>query len=56
MGSAEWEPRANLVHSVIWHPFFGGSHPVSALRELRWWDKSEPHGEWSAVHKAVVGG
>ncbi len=33
----------------------GNTHETREYR-LRWWDKSEPHGEWSAVQKAVVGG
>jgi hypothetical protein len=32
----------------------GNTHETREYR-LRWWDKSEPHGEWSAVQKAVVG-
>jgi hypothetical protein len=32
----------------------GNAHETREYR-LRWWDKSEPHGEWSAVQKAVVG-
>jgi hypothetical protein len=32
----------------------GNTHETREYR-LRWWDKSEPHGEWSAVQKAVMG-
>jgi hypothetical protein len=33
----------------------GNSHETREYR-LRWWDKSEPHGEWSVMQKAVLGG
>ena len=33
----------------------GNAHETREYR-MRWWDKSEPHGEWSAVQKVVVGG
>jgi len=32
----------------------GNSHETREYR-LRWWDKSEPHGEWSVMQKAVLG-
>jgi hypothetical protein len=32
----------------------GNIHETREYR-LRWWDKSEAHGEWSAVQKAVLG-
>ncbi len=32
----------------------GNTHETREYR-LRWWDKSEPHGEWSAVQRAVLG-
>lgn len=32
----------------------GNIHETREYR-LRWWDKSEAHGEWSAVQKAVIG-
>ncbi|MCX7110064.1 MAG: hypothetical protein NTX45_08035 [Proteobacteria bacterium] len=33
----------------------GNTHETREYR-MRWWDKSEAHGEWSSVQKAVVGG
>jgi hypothetical protein len=33
----------------------GNSHETREYR-LRWWDKSEPHGEWSLMQKAILGG
>lgn len=32
----------------------GNNHETREYR-LRWWDKSEPHGEWSVMQKAVLG-
>ena len=32
----------------------GNTHETREYR-MRWWDKSAPHGEWSAVQKAVLG-
>ncbi len=33
----------------------GNIHETREYR-LRWWDKSEAHGEWSGIQKAVLGG
>jgi hypothetical protein len=33
----------------------GNTHETREYR-MRWWDKSQAHGEWSAVHRAVLGG
>ncbi|MDD5035424.1 MAG: hypothetical protein PHE55_11780 [Methylococcaceae bacterium] len=33
----------------------GNTHETREYR-LRWWDKDEPHGEWTAVQKVVLGG
>ena len=32
----------------------GNVHETREYR-MRWWDKSQAHGEWSAVHRAVLG-
>jgi hypothetical protein len=32
----------------------GNTHETREYR-MRWWDKSQAHGEWSAVHRAVLG-
>jgi hypothetical protein len=32
----------------------GNQHETREYR-LRWWDKSQPNGEWSTVQKAVLG-
>ncbi|WP_295454328.1 hypothetical protein [uncultured Thiodictyon sp.] len=32
----------------------GNTHETREYR-LRWWDKSQPHGEWTAIQRAVLG-
>jgi hypothetical protein len=36
-------------------PLLAGNLHETREYRLRWWDKSEAHGEWSAVQKAVIG-
>ena len=36
-------------------PLLAGNIHETREYRLRWWDKSEAHGEWSAVQKAVIG-
>jgi hypothetical protein len=37
------------------HPLAPGNTHETREYRLRWWDKSEANGEWSAVQKAVLG-